>query len=66
MNELIGRRRNKGLSVREAAIEIGISRETLARAERGDGVHAGTAKQIADFYGVLVTDLWPVDDQAAA
>jgi lambda repressor-like predicted transcriptional regulator len=45
---------------------MGLARGTLERAERGDSVHPGTAKVIADFYGVKVTDIWPVEDRTAA
>jgi transcriptional regulator with XRE-family HTH domain len=55
-------RLNRGLSVREAAKEIGVKPSTLRRAEHGDGVHPGTAKKIADYYGVRVTDIWPLPD----
>lgn len=58
-------RLNRGLSLRQAAKRIGIDRRTLERAERGDGVHPGSAKLIADFYGVQVVDIWPVRERAA-
>lgn len=61
MTRLEELRLNKGLSARQAAQQIGLARETLARAERGEGVHPGSAKLIADFYGVKVTDIWPVE-----
>lgn len=66
--DLVSARLNKGLSVRGAARKIGIARETLAAAERDESVHPGTAKKIADFYGVQVTTIWPVDepDRSAA
>jgi transcriptional regulator with XRE-family HTH domain len=59
-------RLNRGLSLRGAAQAIGIARATLERAERGGSVHPGSAKQIADFYDVQVTDIWPVSPKAAA
>lgn len=55
-------RLNQGHSLRSGAKAIGITRETLERAERGAGVHPSSAKKIADFYGVKVTDIWPVSD----
>jgi transcriptional regulator with XRE-family HTH domain len=55
-------RLNRGHSLRSAAKAIGVERGTLERAERGLGVHPASAKKIADFYGVKVTDFWPVDD----
>lgn len=54
-------RLNRGLSTREAARQIGIARGTLERAERQDRVFPSSAKLIADFYGVRVTDIWPVE-----
>lgn len=59
-------RLNMGLSTRKAAIRIGIARETLERAERGEDVWPETAKKIADFYGLRVTDIWPVDPAPAS
>lgn len=53
---------NRGLSTREAAVAMGISRPTLERAEAGDELRPRQAKCIADFYGVRVTDIWPIDD----
>lgn len=61
---LVAMRLNRGLSIRQAAERVGVARATLERAERGDGVHPGSAKLIADFYGVQVTDIWPVPDLA--
>lgn len=55
-------RLNRGLSTRDAAEAMNISQAILLRAEAGLGVRPAHAKLIADFYGVLVTDLWPVDD----
>lgn len=54
---------NRGLSLERAAEQIGVSGETLRRAENGQTVpHAATAKQICDFYDFQVTDIWPVPD----
>jgi lambda repressor-like predicted transcriptional regulator len=58
-------RLNQGLSLPDAAAQIGISRGTLVKAERGDSVHPRQAKLIADFYKVRVTDIWPVEEVAA-
>lgn len=55
-------RLNKGLSSREAAERIGVTRAILVRAEDGLGVRPRHAKRIADFYGVQVTDIWPVEE----
>lgn len=63
---LRGERLNLGLTQRQAAEQIGVDWKTLQRAENGESVpHPANAKTIADFYGVKVTDLWPVVEQAA-
>lgn len=54
-------RAEKGLSIRQAEQEIGLSRGVLNRAERAEGIHPSHAKKIAEFYGVSVTDIWPVE-----
>lgn len=59
-------RLNRGLSVSDAATTIGVARGTLLKAERGEVVWPPLAKRIADFYGVRVTDIWPVEDRSAA
>lgn len=59
---LIATRLNLGLSVAEAAERMGIARNTLAKAERGERIHPGSAKTIADFYGKRVTDIWPIEN----
>ncbi len=65
-HRLAALRADAGYSVRGAAREMGLARGTLERAERGESIHPATAKLIADFYGVKVTDIWPVDDREAA
>ena len=62
---LLASRVNRGWSIRRAAIEIGIDRRTLERAEQGELVSPAAAKKIADAYGRKVTDLWAVEDWAA-
>lgn len=66
---LRGLRHNKGLTAKAAAEQIDISHDTLLNAERGDRVPGVTFKhKIASFYGVEVTDIWPVtehEEQAA-
>lgn len=63
---LLEERLNRGLSPAAAAADIGISRGTLRRAESGERPQVAVAKKIADFYGVQVTDIWPVEDRSAA
>jgi transcriptional regulator with XRE-family HTH domain len=63
---LTEKRVNRGLSLPVASREIGISRGTLQRAEAGEMPSPALAKKIADFYGVQVTDIWPLPDRSAA
>jgi transcriptional regulator with XRE-family HTH domain len=62
---LVAERVNRGLSVLEAAEQIGVARGTLSRAEQGVMPSPRNAKKVADFYGVQVTDIWPVDREEA-
>ena len=59
-------RLNRGLSTRDAAEKIGVSQAILMRAEDGRGVRPAHAKRIADFFGVRVTDIWPVENGSEA
>jgi len=63
---LIAERLNRGLSLTQAAREIGVHRHTLKTLEAGTAVSPGEAKKIADFYEVKVTDLHPYREEAAA
>ena len=59
-------RLNRGLTVKEAAQRMGVPTTTLAAAERGERKpDPGNALAIASFYGQQVTDIWPVQEQAA-
>lgn len=62
---LAAERLNRGLSVAAAAAEIGVHRRTLAALERGETVNPANAKKVADYFGVLVTDLMPLEPEAA-
>jgi DNA-binding XRE family transcriptional regulator len=57
-------RLNRGLSRRQAAIEINVAQDTLRKIEVGEPVHPASAKKIADYFGVQVTDLMPVEAAA--
>lgn len=66
MIHLVEQRINRGLSLRDAAAAIGVSANILQRAENGGPrPHPRHAKRVADFYGVQVTDIWPVPTKAA-
>lgn len=56
---------NRGLSVKALAEILGVSRDTIERAERGESLHPSNAFKVADFYGFKVTDVWPLDDAEA-
>lgn len=57
-------RLNAGLSLSAVSEQIGVPKRLLAELENGVPVrpHPHNAKRLADFYGVKVTDIWPVDD----
>jgi transcriptional regulator with XRE-family HTH domain len=59
--DLRAARLNRGLSARQAALEIGVTQQALRRLEGGTSVHPASAKKVADFFGVQVTDLMPLD-----
>ena len=55
---------NLGLSVADAAEQMGVTPQTLDRAERGEHrPQPRHAFRIAKFYGYKVTDLWPLEDE---
>lgn len=54
-------RLNKGHSIRSLARELGVTEQAIRRLEEGERVHPATAKRIADYFGVQVTDLMPVE-----
>lgn len=56
---------NAGLSQRALAEKVGVSLATVQRLEDGMGAHPANAKRIADEFGVLVTDLVPIEGRAA-
>jgi ribosome-binding protein aMBF1 (putative translation factor) len=57
---------NRGLSIPDLAAQLGLGRRVIERAESGQMPHPRNAKKIADFYGVQVTDIWPVTERQAA
>lgn len=64
---LLKLRHDKGLNVRVAAKEIGITVPTLLDAENDVTNPAITTKhKIASFYGVQVTDVWPIPEREEA
>jgi len=63
--DLATERLNRGMSIRGLARELEIPEQSIRRLEAGMGVQPATAKKVADFYGVRVTDL-PVFAERAA
>jgi transcriptional regulator with XRE-family HTH domain len=62
--EIKAERLNRGYSLRDLAQEIHVPEKSIRRLENGLGVNPSNAKKIADFYGVKVTDLMPVEAAA--
>jgi transcriptional regulator with XRE-family HTH domain len=58
--DLLSLRHNRGLSRMQAADAMGISINVLRNAERGSRPQHRHALAIAEFYGHIVTDFWPV------
>lgn len=63
--DLVAARLNSGHSAKSLARELGVHEHAIRRLERGEGVHPATAKKIADFFEVQVTDLMPLREAAA-
>ena len=63
---LLAERLNRGLSLAEASAKMGLPFYVLRDAEKGTRPRPRSAKRIADFYEVRVTDIWPVEDRSAA
>ncbi len=63
--DLRAERVNRGLTLKEAARQMGlVGWKTLMRAEGGEVVPSPpNAFKIASFYGYRVTDVWPLPDR---
>lgn len=59
MTDLRIARLNRGLSLRQAAEEIGVPEQSIRRLEQGLGVRPATAKKIADYFGVTAVEILP-------
>lgn len=57
MIDLTAARLNKGHSIRSLAEELDVHQHAIRRLEAGGSVHPATAKKVADYFGVKVTDL---------
>lgn len=56
-DELRRLRMNRGTSIRALARELEVPEQSIRRLEEGDGIRLDRAKKVADWHGVLVTDL---------
>lgn len=63
---LIRKRVNAGLTLAEAARQMGVDQRTLKRAEAGLYIQEGPRKKIAEFWGYKSTDIWPLEEDEAA
>lgn len=63
--ELTAARLNAGFSIRKFAEHVDVPEQSVRRLESGLGISPAYAKKIADFFGVKVTDLMPLEDEAA-
>lgn len=59
-------RLNRGLPMKRAALFMNVEWWVLRDAEAGRSQpNPENAKRIADFYGLRVTEIWPVEDRTA-
>lgn len=58
-------RMDRGHSQRSLARELQVGDQAIRRLEDGEAVHPATAKKVADYFGIKVTDLMPVERSAA-
>lgn len=64
--DLTTQRLNSGHSIRSLARELEVPEQSIRRLEDGKGIHPANAKKVADFFGIQVTDIMPLDREAAA
>lgn len=62
--DLTKARLNAGHSIRSLARELKIGDQAIRRLEDGIAVHPATAKKVADYFDVQVTDLMSVERAA--
>lgn len=67
MIDLLAERRNRGLTLDEAASAMKVDRTALWRTEKGiSRPEPRNAFKIASFYGYKVTEVWPLEQEPAA
>lgn len=59
---LVSLRLNRGLSQRQVAYFTGVSTETIRLVEKGHVPGPRVGFDLAQFFGVQFTDLWPLPD----
>lgn len=62
---LIEARKRRGLSIAALAAESGVPPHVIRHAERGGEPREDSALKIAEYLGVDVLEIWPVEDAAA-
>lgn len=63
--DLTRARINAGHSIRGLARELHTHEQTIRRLEQGLPVRPESAKPVADYFGVRVTDLMPLEGEPA-
>lgn len=63
--QLVELRLNRGLSIAALAEKAGVPEHVIRRAESGGRPRPENALRIARVFGVAVTDLWPIEREAA-
>lgn len=59
--EMRANRLNRGFSIRGLARELEMPEQTVRAAERGEPPSVPNAHKLAEFHGVKVTDIWPIE-----
>jgi transcriptional regulator with XRE-family HTH domain len=59
-------RRNRGLSLKQMAKAVGISKSTWARLEKGDTLSAANSLKVAEYFDLTVTEIWPLPTSETA
>jgi transcriptional regulator with XRE-family HTH domain len=59
-------RLNQGLTVKGLALALGLHHDTVRKIEDGEPVHPGSAKVVADHFGISVVALLGLDENGEA
>lgn len=59
-------RENRGLSQKGMADLMGVTEDVVRSLEAGRLPQPANRLKVAEFYKTTITDLWPLDDRAAA